>query len=101
MGAPVQASITGLHGVWLAILVNVPSVTAINRIVSTAMGRRFQLFSPSPEKNGSRSNTINAIVGRISRTGVSSDVGSNDKRAYSHRKKKSGRGAVWITRGSG
>src|SRR5256885_735322 len=92
---------TGLHGAWLARLVNVPSATAIKRIVSTAIGRRFQLFSPSPEKKGSTSKTINAITGPISRTGVSSDGGSNDKRAKSHRKKKSGRGDVWMTRGSG
>ena len=30
-----------------------PSATADSRIVTTAIGRRFQLFSPSPAKNGS------------------------------------------------
>ena len=62
IGAPVQASMTGLQGAWLARLVNVPSATAIKRIVSTAIGRRFQLFSPSPEKKGSNSKTINAFT---------------------------------------
>src|SRR5271154_7302126 len=81
--------------------VNVPSATATNRIVNTAIGRRFQLFSPSPEKNGSASRTPNAITGPMIRTGVSIAGGSSDSNAYSQRKKKSGRGAVWMTRGSG
>src|SRR5579862_8639447 len=92
---------TGLHGAWLAKLVNVPSATAIKRIVSTAIGRRFQLFSPSPEKNGSASKTINAITGPINRAGVSISGGSSESTAYNHRKKKSGRGAVWMIVGSG
>ena len=35
------------------------------------MGRRFQLFSPSPETNGSANSTPSAITGPISNAGVS------------------------------
>ena len=44
----------GLQGVNWAMRVKVPSVIAIISTVITAMGRRFQLFSPSPERNGRR-----------------------------------------------
>src|SRR6185503_9703465 len=78
-----------------------PNATAANRTVRTAIGRRFQLFSPSPETKGSASSAKIAITGPINITGVSSDGGSRDSTAYNHRKKKSGRGTVWIIEGSG
>ena len=64
-----------------------PSVTAISRTVNTAIGRRRQLFSPSPERNGSRSSATIATTGPISSAGVSSDGGSSESSAYSQRKK--------------
>ena len=87
IGTPLQAFITGLHGACPAICVNVPNATAVRRIVSTAMGRRFQLFSPSPEKNGSARRKPSAITGPISNAGVSIEGGSSERTAYSHRKK--------------
>ena len=74
--------------------VRVPRATATNRIVRTAIGLRFQLFSPSPATNGSASSTTIPIAGPISSIGVSADGGKKDSSAYSQRKKKSGRGAV-------
>ena len=73
---------TGLHGVWIGQPENpclAPRRSA--RIVRTAIGRRLQLFSPSPEKNGSASRIPNAITGPISRTGVSNAGGSNESSA--------------------
>ena len=65
------------------------------------MGRRRQLFSPSPERKGSNKSTPIPMTGAISKNGVSSCGGSKESRAYNHRKKKSGRGTVWIIVGSG
>ena len=71
-----------------------PGPTAASRIVRTAIGLRFQLFSPSPATKGSASSTTIPMAGPISNIGVSADGGKKDSSAYSHRKKKSGRGAV-------
>src|SRR5262249_51647958 len=93
-GTLLHASIIGLQGVCKPNCVRLPSITATNRIVRTAIGLRFQLFSPSPAKKGSSRSTTIPIAGPIISSGVSADGGRKDKTAYSHRKKKSGRGAV-------
>jgi hypothetical protein len=86
-GSPLQAFICGLQGVNPARCVNVPSVIAISRTVKTAIGLRRQLFSPSPERKGRRSKPIITTTGPMSSAGVSIDGGSNESKAYSHRKK--------------
>src|SRR5260370_37919395 len=101
MGTPLQASMTGLHGTFTARRVNVPSATATSRIVSTAMGLRRQLFSPSPKKNGKSRSARIPTTGPMSRAGVSMEGGKKESTAYIHKKKKSGRGAVWMIVGSG
>src|SRR3984957_6251544 len=98
---PLQASITGLHGAFPARRVKVANETATSKIVSTAMGRRFQLFSPSPKMKGKSTSPMITSTGPISSTGVSMDGGSSDSTGESHKKKKSGRGAVWMMVGSG
>src|SRR5713226_10155390 len=65
------------------------------------MGLRFQLFSPSPAKKGSANNTARPTAGPINKIGVSAAGGRYDSSAYSHQKKKSGCGAVWMMVGSG
>src|SRR5262249_36624959 len=40
------------HGVCWPRCVNAPIATAMSSTARTAIGRRFQLFSPSPERNG-------------------------------------------------
>ena len=45
----------------------VPSATARSKMVSTAIGRRCQLFSPSPDTNGSASKMSSTIAGPISK----------------------------------
>ena len=62
-------------------VVNLPNVTAMSRTVSTAMGRRLQLFSPSPAKNGRPSSTTSAMTGPIKRIGVSAAGGRNESTA--------------------
>ena len=82
MGSLLQAFITGLQG---AIAGQVREGTQRDRqlaeIVSTAIGRRLQLFSPSPATKGSASSTSKAITGPISSAGVSIDGGSSDSTA--------------------
>src|ERR1700688_4261563 len=70
-------------------------------MVSTAIGRRRQLFSPSPDRNGRRSKAPITMTGPMSRAGVSMDGGRKERTAYSHKKKKSGFGEVWMMVGSG
>src|SRR6266853_1285874 len=70
-GSPLQAFICGLQGVNWASRVNVPRVIAIVSTVITAIGRRFQLFSPSPERNGRRIKPIITKGGPMRRNGVS------------------------------
>ena len=77
----------GLQGATSAIRVNVPSVTAMSRTVTTAIGRRRQLFSPSPERKGRRRSAAMPMTGATSRNGVSIEGGSSESSAYSHRKK--------------
>ena len=52
-----------------------------SRTVIAATGRRFQLFSPSPETNGSTSRSPIATAGPISNAGVSSQGGNNESTA--------------------
>src|SRR5215472_12411869 len=75
-GSLLHAFMCGLQGMNPARWVKVPSVIAIKSTVKTAIGRRFQLFSPSPERNGRSSRPVMASTGPISNTGVSSDGGS-------------------------
>jgi hypothetical protein len=89
-----HASITGLQGVYAARCVKVPNATATNSIVNTAMGRRRQLLSPSPKINGRSKSPRMATTGPMSSAGVSIEGGKSESTAYSHKKKKSGRGAV-------
>jgi hypothetical protein len=56
-------------------------------MVRTAMGRRLQLFSPSPEKNGNASRIPSPITGPINNADVSIEGGSRERTAYSHKKK--------------
>src|ERR1700680_3830185 len=63
-GSPLQAFMCGLQGVNWASRVNVPRVIAIISTVTTAIGRRFQLFSPSPERNGRRSK-VSGVTGDV------------------------------------
>ena len=57
-------------------------------MVTTAIGRRFQLFSPSPAKNGSRmSQAENHDRTDQAAPGVSICGGSKASSAYSHWKK--------------
>src|SRR5882724_10297194 len=91
----------GLHGVCWPKCVKVPRDTAATRITRTAIGLRFQLFSPSPAKNGSTSMTRMPIIGAINKIGVSAAGGKNESTAYIQRKKESGFGAVWMMVGSG
>src|SRR4029077_8475720 len=93
-GSPLQAFMCGLHGVNWARRVNVPSVIAIMSTVITAIGLRFQLFSPSPERKGRRIKPRITKGGPMRRNGVSSDGGRSESKAYTHRKKESGLGAV-------
>ena len=74
-GSPLHAFMCGLHGVNPARWVSVPSVMAISSTVKTAMGRRRQLFSPSPDKNGRRTRPAMATTGPIRSAGVSIDGG--------------------------
>src|SRR6266446_236400 len=57
----------------------VPRATAIKRIVSTAIGLRLQLFSPSPAKNGSARSTMIPTAGPISSIGVSAEGGKKNE----------------------
>src|SRR5437870_2433212 len=91
----------GLQGASPPSRVNVPSATAATNMVSTAIGRRFQLFSPSPARKGSASSAAIVTAGPIRRIGVSADGGNSESSAKSQRKKKSGRGAVSMMVGSG
>src|SRR5580692_9046578 len=94
MGVELHASITGLQGVYPERCVKVPNETATNKIDSTAIGLRRQLFSPSPKINGRRKSARSATTGPTSSAGVSIEGGKSESTAYSHKKKKSGRGAV-------
>jgi hypothetical protein len=87
MGSLLQAFMCGLHGVYPARWVKVASVTATSRIVRTAIGRRRQLFSPTPDRNGRTSNAPITIPGPMSSAGVSIDGGRNESTAYNHKKK--------------
>ena len=49
----------------------------ITSTASTATGRRFQLFSPVPAKNGTRKSTAIAITGPMRITTVSVHGGSS------------------------
>ena len=68
---------------------------------STATGRRRQLFSPVPERNGSAKSSPIATTGPVSISGVSIYAGSSANAEKNQRKKKSGRGTVWMIVGSG
>ena len=76
-----HASITGLQGVCRPNCVKLPSVTAASRTMNTAMGLRFQLFSPSPAKKGNNSNTAIPMTGAVKSNGVSAAGGRNDSTA--------------------
>jgi hypothetical protein len=60
---------------------------AISKTVKTAIGRRRQLFSPSPERNGSKTRNAIATTGPMRRAGVSIEGGKYDSKPYSHKKK--------------
>ncbi len=81
MAAPLHAFMCGLQGAYSARWVNVPSATAISNTVSTAIGLRRQLFSPSPERNGSSSNPRIATTGPMRSAGVSIDGGNSESTA--------------------
>jgi hypothetical protein len=81
MGSLVQASMIGLHGVYVPRWVNIPSVTAITETINIAMGRRAQWRSPWAAKSGSMSKPAIIRIGTVNITGVSIDVGRNARTA--------------------
>ena len=92
---------TGENGAVMARLVKTATETPTIRIVNTATGRRRQLFSPSPAKNGSASSTAIPMTGPTSSAKVSMCGGISASAAKIQRKKKSGLGTVSIIVGSG
>src|SRR5260370_40639343 len=95
MGSLLDAFMCGLHGVYPAGWVSVPRIMAISRTVKTAIGRRRQLFSPSPDRNGSKTRNAITTTGPMKRAGVSIEGGKDDSKPYSHKKKQSGFRAGW------
>ena len=84
--SPLQASMTGDQGAY-AELRELPRVTATSITVSTATGRRRQLFSPSPERSGSASSARIPTTGPTSRTAVSIRAAAAPKTEKIQRKK--------------
>ena len=60
-----HASITGLQGVCSPNCVKLPSVTAASRTMKTAIGLRFQLFSPSPAREGQQQQQAIPTTGAV------------------------------------
>ena len=92
---------TGENGAVMARRVKTATETPTIRIVNTATGRRRQLFSPSPARNGSASSARMPMTGPTSSAKVSSSGGISASAAKIQRKKKSGLGTVSIIVGSG
>src|SRR5208283_4951278 len=101
VGAALHASITGDHGENVPSQVSVPIIVTARMTITTEIGRRRQLFSPVPEMNGTANSSPMTATGPVSIKKVSVHGGSNANSENSHRKKKSGRGTVWIIVGSG
>ena len=78
-----------------------PIVVKARSKITTENGRRRQLFSPVPEMNGTANSRPIAATGPVSIRKVSVHGGSNANNENSHRKKKSGRGTVWMIVGIG
>src|SRR5271163_134721 len=101
VGAALHASITGDHGENVPSQVSVPTSVTASITITTDMGRRSQLFSPVPEMNGTANSSPMTATGPVSIRKVSVHGGNSANIENSHRKKKSGRGTVWIIVGSG
>src|ERR1700685_2328260 len=101
VGAALHASITGDHGENVPSHVSVPTIVTARITITTEKGRRRQLFSPVPEMKGSAKRPALTATGPVSISTVSVYGGSNANSENSHRKKKSGRGTVWMIVGSG
>ena len=92
---------TGDQGEVTPSFVSVTKVTRTSRTASTDIGRAFQLFSPVPNRNGSPNKSPMPTTGATRMSAVSIHGGSSAKAANSDRKKKSGRGTVRMSVGSG
>src|SRR5271168_2828052 len=101
VGALLHASITGDHGENVPSQVRVPTIVTARIAITTEKGRRRQLFSPVPERKGSANNSPMTATGPVSIRKVSVHGGNSANSENSHRKKKSGRGTVWMIVGSG
>src|ERR1700678_4665998 len=101
VGAALHASITGDHGEDTPSQVSVPTIVTARITITTEKGRRLQFFSPVPEMKGSAKRPAMTATGPVSISTVSVHGGSNANSENSHRKKKSGRGTVWMIVGTG
>src|SRR5208282_2878948 len=96
VGAALHASITGDHGENVPSQVSVPTVVTARMTITTEKGRRRQLFSPVPEMKGMANRSAITATGPVSIRKVSVHGGNSANSENSHRKKKSGRGTVWM-----
>src|SRR5277367_13519 len=101
VGAALQASITGDHGENVPSQVSVAIIVTTRITITTENGRRRQLFSPVPEMKGRAKMSPITATGPVSISTVSVHGGNSANNENSQRKKKSGRGTVWIIVGSG
>src|ERR1700676_5133867 len=101
VGVALHASITGDHGENVPSQVRVPTSVTARMTITTEKGRRRQLFSPVPEMKGRPNSHPMTATGPVSIRTVSVQGGNSANSENSHRKKKSGRGTVWMIVGSG
>src|SRR5262245_55419786 len=100
-GVLLQAFISGDQGDRTPNNVNAESDTRISNNSNTDTGRRRQLFSPVPDSNGRAIKNPIPTTGPTNSRKVSISGGRSANAAKIHRKKKSGRGTVSTTVGSG
>ena len=86
VGEALQALITGDHGTTTPSPASVVTVRTIRITPSTATGRRFQLFSPVPARNGTARSSTMASGGPNTRSTVSVHGGRSAKSAKRARK---------------
>src|ERR1700722_444464 len=101
VGAALQASITGDHGENVPSQVSVAMVVTTRITITTENGRRRQLFSPVGEMKGNAKMSPMTATGPVSIRKGSVHGGNSANSENSQRKKKSGRGTVWMMVGSG
>src|SRR5579862_4513253 len=101
VGAALHASITGDHGENVPSQVRVPTIVTARITITAEKGRRNQLFSPVGEMKGNAKSSPMTATGPVSIRTVSVHGGKSANSENSQRKKKSGRGTVWMIVGSG